>query len=201
MLLENLGPGRSAQQAEIAPAESYLNIGDLIRLLRRQWILIAVSTLVFLAGAVAYLALTPPKYTATTAILMDTARKPQAFQSAPSNAGDPPVDSSAIESQAEILHSDNVLLPVIRQLKLTSDPDIMGRPSLIGSILALFESDDGPPSQERLEQNALAYFTKNLQVKRVGLTFVIEARVVTLNAEKSARLANASAAGEGRRTP
>ncbi len=193
MLLENLGPGRASQQAASAPPESYLNVGDLLRLLRRQWILIAGAALVFLAAAVAYLLITSPKYTATTAILMDTTHKPQAFQTQQA-AVEPPLDSSTIESQAEILHSDGVLLPVIRKLDLTNDPDIMGRPSLLGRIVGLLSSDDGPPTRERLEQTAVEYFAKNLQVKRVGLTYVIEASVITPDAAKSAAIANAIAA-------
>ena len=55
--------------------------------------------------------------------------------------GDIPIDTAQVETQVEILKSENIGLSVIKDLKLTEDPEFVGSGGgLVGSILGLLAS-------------------------------------------------------------
>ncbi|WP_342359359.1 AAA family ATPase [Terrarubrum flagellatum] len=184
---------RAERDFESQSPFSSINLDTIFRILRRQWPVIAGFTFVALLAAVIFLLTAAPKYTASMTILIDT-RKTQLFQTQ-QVVGDMAIDSSAVESQAEILKSDSTALAVIRNLKLLEDPEYSGEGSfsLIKTITGLFVGPDAPDSQERKERMAVEQFAKALQVKRVGLTYAIDVSFQSLSGEKSARIANAIA--------
>ena len=118
--------------AEMATtAEIFQSILDF---LRRQYRVIALAVAIVVAMGFIYLLTTPPSYTATATMLIDT-KKVQLFQQQ-SMFSDMPIDASAVESQVEILKSENIALAVIKKLNLTEDPEFV-RPGggLIGTLL------------------------------------------------------------------
>ncbi|MGL5733871.1 MAG: Wzz/FepE/Etk N-terminal domain-containing protein, partial [Beijerinckiaceae bacterium] len=126
---------------------------------RRQWPVIAACAIAILGLAIGYILTTTPRYTATASIMIDT-RKNQMFQTqqVPTDA---PMDSSAVDSQVEILKSESVALAVIRELKLLEDPEFSGSDgsSLVGTLFSIFGS--GAPSQTQAERRALTRFARS----------------------------------------
>jgi succinoglycan biosynthesis transport protein ExoP len=113
--------------------------------------------------------------------------------------GDIPIDSSSVDSQAEILRSDNVGLSVLKNLHLTEDPEFVNSGGgLIGAILGFLANPFGPAettvaSETDLTRRALGVYKSGLTVKRIGLTYVIDIAFQSLNPERSATIANAVA--------
>jgi succinoglycan biosynthesis transport protein ExoP len=166
---------------------------------RRQFSIIALTTLGVVALVGVYLLTAPPSYTAEAAMIIDT-RKVQMFQQQQQQVqSDLAIDSATVDSQVEILKSENVALAVIRDLHLTEDPEFNGSAGrnifsavlgLVGTIVN-FVTGAEPPSNFEQERRAAETFAKLLTVKRVGLTYVIEVSFRSLNADRAAQIANA----------
>jgi succinoglycan biosynthesis transport protein ExoP len=173
--------------------------GDLFsttaRLLRRHLFLMAlVFVSCVLLGLVLYFTL-PQKFTATALLIIDS-RKTQFSQQQSSSAADVPVDSPTVDSQAEILKSENIALAVIKDLHLKDEPEFVGPqggilPMIIGAIADLFA--DGNASDYVNERRALERFEKALTIKRVGLSYVIDISFQSTSPAMAARIANAVA--------
>ena len=89
--------------------------------IRRQYPVIAFIAAMMIAMGLIYVFTTPPSYTATTTIIIDT-KKVQLFQQQ-SMFNDLPIDTGAVESQVQILKSENIALAVIKKLHLAEDPE------------------------------------------------------------------------------
>jgi uncharacterized protein involved in exopolysaccharide biosynthesis len=146
-----------------------------------------------LIGAI-YVVITPPSYTAQATMIIDT-RKVQLFQQQ-SLISDVPIDAGAVDSQVEILRSENVILPVIKDLRLTEDPEFVEPRGLVNTLfqfgMGVF-NPSGPSSEFELMRRALREFERRLNVKRVRLTYVIEINFRSFSAERAAEIANAIA--------
>jgi succinoglycan biosynthesis transport protein ExoP len=166
-----------------------------LRILRRQYPLILFVALLVAAAAAVYLFTTPPSFTGTAKLIIDT-RKVQLFQQQ-SVLGDIPIDSSSVDSQVEILKSENIALAVIKELRLTEDPEFVNpRAGFIGAIIGFIPSlfaSERAVSEFDLTRTATATFGQRLTVKRVGFTYVIDINFRSYNAERAAQIANAVA--------
>ncbi|HVY57324.1 MAG TPA: polysaccharide biosynthesis tyrosine autokinase [Xanthobacteraceae bacterium] len=185
---EQLPPGSQL----VSPAEIWRST---VGFLRRQYFIIAAVTLLVLALGVTYLFTTPPSYTAHAMLMID-ARKVQLFQQ-PSVVGDAVVDSSMVESQVELLKSENVALSVIKDLHLAEDPEFVGGGGgFLGAVFGFISGYFGPeqpPSEFELTRRAVGSLLRNLSIKRVGLTYVIDIGFRSLNPDRAAQIANAVA--------
>jgi succinoglycan biosynthesis transport protein ExoP len=190
-----------------APAPQYLSHAELLDIstgfLQRQYPVIVFTLLVMMALAAIYVLSAQPKYTAQAKLLIDT-RKVQLFQQQ-SVLGDIPPDPASVDSQVEILQSENVARAVIKELHLTEDPEFMsprvdlvsaikGIPSAIMvSISSLFASSEGQPSEYDPTQAAIARLHSDLTIERVGLTYVISINFRAPDPKRAAQIANAVA--------
>jgi succinoglycan biosynthesis transport protein ExoP len=139
-----------------------------------------------------YLLTTPSSYTAVAKMVIDT-RKVPAFQQQQEKGDMTPIDTAAVATQVEILMSENVSLAVIKDLKLTEDPEFV-HPSagLIGAIFNLISSTfDSGPSESQLQRRTLATFEARRTISHVPLTYVMEISFRSLDSGKAARIANA----------
>jgi succinoglycan biosynthesis transport protein ExoP len=156
--------------------------------------MVVVIMLCSLALALLYLFNTPPMFTAGGAMVIDT-RKVQILQMGTQNQsvlGDLQIDASTVQTQVEVLKSDNISLAVIRKLHLTKDPEFVGPgKGLISRILGFVFGPDKPRAEYELEQAALAYFGGQRTVTREGLTYVIEIGFTSQNPETAANVVNA----------
>lgn len=163
-------------------------------LLRQYWIILGTAALCLFAG-ICYLMTATPSYTALATMIIDT-RKFQAIQQQ-SPVNDVPVDSSAVESQVEILKSENVALAVIRDLKLADDPEFVGsRTGAAGAVLDFVSgllAGRASLSEFDRTRRAVRTFQKQLDVRRRGMTYVIEISFRSLDPERAAQIANAVA--------
>ena len=91
-----------------------------IKFVRRQYVVIAVAVALTTMVGIAYLITTPPSFSAFAKMIIDT-RKVQLFQQQ-SVMGDLGIDAAAVDSQVEILKSQNIALSVVKENHLTENP-------------------------------------------------------------------------------
>jgi polysaccharide biosynthesis transport protein len=175
-----------------SPAELYVALSAFVR---RQYPIIAFVWLLVVALGAVYLFTTPPHYTANAKLIIDS-HKMQLF-AAQSVLGDISVDSANVESQVEILKSDNIALSVIRELHLNEDPEFVAPGAgILGTAFGLVTSlftQSVPKSDFQNLRRAVAVFERNLSIKRVNLTLVIDIAFSSLRPERAAQIANAVA--------
>jgi len=183
---------RDFPEADGSPSQSLTSYLDIVR---RQFptVVAIVSACVILA--LLYLFTAAPLFTSTASMVIDT-RKVQLFQQQ-SVLGDIAVDSATVETQVEILKSENISLAVIRDLRLIDDPEftsagggLLG--TFVGAVASLF-SDGHAPSEFEQTRKALERFEKSRTIKRLGLTYVMEIGFTSKDPAKAARIANAIA--------
>jgi succinoglycan biosynthesis transport protein ExoP len=161
------------------------------RIIRRQLPIVIVVFLCCVALGLLYLFTADPKFTATGTMLLDT-RKLQVMEQQ-SVLGELQVDAATVQTQVEVLKSENISLAVIRKLKLTEDPEFIGEGGgLVSTIIGFVtgQENEPPPSAFTLEKRALEKFEAQRTVTRLGLTYVMEVGFTSLDAEKSAKIVN-----------
>ena len=160
--------------------------------LRRQYPIVIATVGICLSVGLIYLFTTPPKFTAMATIVLDT-RKVQIFQQQPI-FNDQVLDSSAVDTQVEVLRSDNLARAVVKDLRLSEDPDFTNPrgnifSAAIGLINGLFSSEE-PPTQEDLINAAAGTLSTNLKITRIPLTYAIQIEYRSLNPQRAAQVAN-----------
>lgn len=172
-----------------------LSAEHMLVVLRRQWPLILSMMAGTMVVVVLYLLTATAMYTASARILVDTRQA----QVADRDTGVPStlIDTGFVDSQVEILNSDDLILSVVRKLDLTRDSEFVGSsggilPAAVGTIAMLF-GGGGAPSKEKLEHGAVEAVQKNLKVERVLTTYVLAVSFRSIDADKAARITNAIA--------
>ena len=158
--------------------------------LRRQWKLVAGITFAMIGLSVFYLLTTPPRYTAVTEIVIDP-RKSNPYQ-AQATSTDQLADAAYIESQVGIIKSESVALSVINKLRLATDPEFSAPSAgLIGTVIGLITRSETPRSDYERERLAVTTFAKNIAVKRVGTTYVVQIAFTSLHRARASEIPNA----------
>jgi polysaccharide biosynthesis transport protein len=184
----------------VSPAELY---AALTGFLRRQYsVIVFVSLLALLLGAV-YIFTSAPRYTAHAILVID-GHKPQFLQSE-AQLSAAPIDSAAVDTQIEILNSENVALSVIKDLHLNEDPEFISpRVGFLGTIANLatgavnavlpsYQAANEPSPDFQIMRRALATFQGHLNVKRIGLSYAIEIDFDSISPGRAAQITNAIA--------
>ena len=117
-------PLRGAESVSLVSERPSEALHVVLGFLSRRYREIVVAIGIAVVWAAIYLLTTAPSYTAAARMLIDN-NKMHLFQSQTS-FDDFPMDSSAVESQVEVLRSENIALAVIKQLHLTEDPEFVG---------------------------------------------------------------------------
>lgn len=184
----------------ISPSEVY---EAAVGFFRRQFRVIVFAVLLSLAVGVVYIISSPPTYTGRAVLVIDP-HKAQAFQGA-GPIGDLPMDSTAVDTQIQVITSDNVAQSVIKDLRLNEDPEFISpRAGLVGTLVGLINSAvnsilntfiptpvDEPTPDDLIMQRALSAFHSRLKVQRVALTYAIEIDFDSLSPDRAAQIANA----------
>jgi polysaccharide biosynthesis transport protein len=167
---------------------------------RRQFSTIKFALLLSLILGAIYIFATPPQYTARAILIVDTP-KIQLFQSQSPLVG-APLDSATVDTQIEVLNSDDIVLSVIKDLHLSDDPEFISPSAgvlgtihgavngVLGTIFSLGRQTSSEPSAE---YRALQTFKERLKVTRIGLTYAIEIAFESRNPDRAAQVANAIA--------
>jgi polysaccharide biosynthesis transport protein len=165
-----------------------MDVHDIFAFLKSFWRIIAGWTIVAVTVALAYVFTATPLYTATADLRLDS-RKIQVAKNNEQVVGDNSLDSAQLESEVEVLRSDSIALAVVKDLKLTDDPEFVDtKPGLFSLI---FGGTSSPLSDDVRQRIAVGSLKGNLAIRRVGLTYVVEVSFRSPEREKAARIANA----------
>lgn len=177
------------------PEDSFTITGIIEQLtgfVRRQFPIFIFIVACSLALGLVYLFTTPPSYTSHAMLLIDSS-KLRILQQQQTPVGDFPIDTAQVETQVEILKSENIGSSVVKDLKLADDPEFAGGGTgLLGWITGHFVSS-GQPSETKLDRRALTSFLGKRTISRVARTYVLDIGFTSLNAVRSAAIANAIA--------
>lgn len=165
---------------------------------RRQYRIILGVLALTLLLSIGYLMVVRSTYAAQATILIDTRRiqlQPQSMFS------DAPVDAPLVESQVEIIKSDDIARSIIKDMNLASDPEfarygggLLGNAQYyLYGLLDLVNFSGAADGDEAVVRRALREFSKNLSARRVGVTYVIEVSYRSAYPERAAKIANAVA--------
>lgn len=154
--------------ADVVRRPGEVDIGLLLSILLRQWLLITVVTLIFIGAGFTYATLTPRVWQSTARVLLD----PRDKQVAGPELSQPlqGVDAVWIDTQANIVTSAATLSKVIDTLGLEHDPELGG------------DRDE-----------TLRALVKAITVARADQTYVLDISVRSGSADRSARIAQALA--------
>lgn len=183
-------PGRSREEVVRRENVSFSEPGQLIRrnaqiiFSRRSMTAILGSCLVSLAVAIVYLLLAQPTYTARAQLLIDL-KLPQFLQG---GNGEPGIalDSSQLESHIVLLQSERVATAVIEKLDLLKDDEFRNKPNFVARLLGW-----SPTPGEEL-QTASERFERQLEVRRIGISYAVAVGFSSQDAAKAAKIANAT---------
>jgi polysaccharide biosynthesis transport protein len=163
-----------------------------INFIRRQYVVIAIAVALTTLLGVVYLINTPPIFTASARMLIDTRRQQVMFAQQPMTWDF--MEAAAVESQVEVLRSENIARAVVKENHLTEDPDIVGPGNdLWGTVSAAIFGAPPPEvrSETELTKRAIGAVMGGVSARRVGMTYVIEVGFRSRSPIGAARIANA----------
>jgi succinoglycan biosynthesis transport protein ExoP len=146
-------------------------------ILRRRTGLFAVVALAVMVAATSITLLTPPQYRATAEVMLN--RRNAKVTNVNDVLSALPADSTGVDTEVEILKSPQLAHRVVRSLKLDQDPEFNPHATAAAA----------PLSGEQLEKVVTAV-RKNLDIKRSGLTYVIDIGFKSRDPAKAAKTAN-----------
>lgn len=184
-----------------------ISLSEILSVLRRRIWLVAAVTVPVMILSVTIVMLLPSKYEASATVQIDPRKR--TIVNIESVASDLKTETPIVESEVEVLRSKAVLLRVIDQLKLREDPDFSGsggvgamlrritgpvrggslerEPQAPATIDQLARAVSGEPDQDAVASALLT----SIKAARVRNSLIIEIKVTTGSAIKSARIANA----------
>jgi polysaccharide biosynthesis transport protein len=181
---------------ESGDAPRRVDLVDIFTFLKANRSVIAGWTVVLLTVALVYAFSATPLYTATTDITIDS-RKVQLFKTNDQVVADQSLGDGEVASEVEVLNSETIAADVVKDLKLTEDPEFVNTSGgLVMRILsAVFgiNEDSRELSDAQRERIATDNLRGNLTVRRVALSYVLEIEYRSPNPQKAARIANAVA--------
>ncbi len=192
---------RLSNQRDIEPSGSEFlslqhTVSSALALISRQYPILVFAVVLCLGLASAYLLTTPKRFASTAELIIDS-RRMQGLQQQQSLGGnDAPLNSAMVDSQVEILKSETVALAVIKDLRLTEDPEFINPEggliaNIVGSAAHLF--GNSPRSDYGTLRTAIGRLIGNLSVKRLGMSYVIEISFQSQSPQRAAQIANAVA--------
>ena len=173
-----------------------LDISGFVRILKQQWPLIAMVTLLSLFAATLYVLGATTKYSASSKILINP--QPKRVFGSDYIPQDGNTNQILIESQTRVIASNAVLARVVESENLIADPEFseaaeqgFGRWML--AMVGLQSADLTVISTPERKQEALRRLHEKLDVKRPSQTYVVEVAVSSRDADKAAQLSRAVA--------
>ena len=169
--------------------------------LRRQFPIFVFIVICTMALGLVYLFTASARYTAHSMLMIDSS-KVLALQTQQVPLGDIPIDTAQVETQVEVLKSETIGLSVIKDLRLTEDPEFVAPGGgLLGAVFGLLSGliDPGtvgssdPKSEFALTRKALRTFLSERAISRVGRTYVLDIAYTALSPTRAAWIANAIA--------
>lgn len=188
----NPPPGVGFSGGEIVSVNAALDAAR--TLVSRQYPLMILVVFACLSLALIYVLTAPKLYTSTASLVIDS-RKNQALQQQGSIGSEASIDSAMVDSQVEILKSETIARAVVNKLRLTELPEFTGKSAgILASLSNLLPSfSETTQTDYQRVRAALSYLQRQLTVKRLGLSYVIEISFQSESSGDAARIANAIA--------
>lgn len=193
-----LEPVTSEQGPSLAPVDT----ADMIAIARRGWLRILAGIIVGTIGALAMMGLLTPVYKASVRMVIE--KSANKYLQSNKLLDGPMFDDADSWSQTFIISSESIIIPVVKSLNLTNDPDFVA-PKQVGGLMArgrkLAEDardyvglkpkiDDGQVDKERKVFDAI---TRRLTVNHDDGPNVISISFESADPQKAAVIANAIA--------
>lgn len=198
---KNFPGGLPDDRADARDASESVDFEALFAVARRQWAVVAISIVASAILAVAYVFTAVPLYTSNISVLIDRGNSEVVQQM--STIGGVIDDEASVLSQVELLKADTIALSVVDKLDLSNNPEFMSSQgsaisSIIGALRSLAnisswfaDETDGKDVMEERRRLALESLLDNMNVSRVGRTYVLDVSYVSASPHLSARIANA----------
>ena len=162
-------------------------------MLRRQFRTIVLTTLICCALAVIYLVSVTPIYTSSALIKVDPAQKDLLDPDA-QNVVNQSAANARVESEVEILRSDAIALNVVQEENLLSDPEFGPQVGLLEKLERLIGIErDRNESPQVLVRQTVDRFQQAIDIRRRGLSYLIQVSVSSESPERATELTNALA--------
>jgi succinoglycan biosynthesis transport protein ExoP len=180
------------------------DIADLVGIARRGWFFIVAGAIVGLLVGYAMLSSLAPVYKASSRIAFE--RTLSRYLQSNKITNEPLIEDVDTLAQIYVISSESVLLPVVRALSLTTDPEFVGERDVEGSsgsrIRGLFRSaahavglqeEKAPeiPANESLEKVAVNGVLRKLSATREDVASVISVSFSSHDPVKASTIANA----------
>jgi len=171
-----------------------IDVHRLVSIFRRRLkLFVAVAALIFAAAALITFQQVP-RYTAMSRVLIDQ-RKQQIVAADQSVTSNLPDESSAVDTETEVLRSRSIAENVASEANLFNDPDWNGTKSRQGLLKTLFgwmspEPKKLSPNDPLQRQKVVDRLLGGLNVARAGDTFLIDVSYTSPNAEDATKFAN-----------
>jgi polysaccharide biosynthesis transport protein len=159
-----------------------------IGFLRRRYFSVLIGLLLCLPLGALYLFTTPPTYTASAAMMIETRRI-----ALDSMLGSAPPDPAWVETQIGLLKSQSVAAYVVKELRLADDPKFI-RPELglfDKLLVRLGLGDSEPTSEQERVGRAIGAVMGGLDVRRVGQSYMMRIDFRSQEPEQALKVANA----------
>jgi uncharacterized protein involved in exopolysaccharide biosynthesis/Mrp family chromosome partitioning ATPase len=170
---------------------------ELIRLLWRRRVAIAMAALICACAAVAIGKSLTPRYSATAQLYVDPRELQLVDRELTPRSQDTSGLAMVVESQARLITSNGVLLQVIKDTNIDKDAEFGGASrGMLASLLGLFGFELRPTADEvKLGQTAaLEALNRHVTVKKTDRSFIVDVEVWSYEPAKAAMLANAISA-------
>jgi succinoglycan biosynthesis transport protein ExoP len=179
------------------------DIADLVGIARRGWFFIVAGAIVGLLVGYAMLSSLAPVYKASSRIAFE--RTLSRYLQSNKITNEPLIEDVDTLAQIYVISSESVLLPVVRALSLTTDPEFVGERDVEGSgsrIRGLFRSaahavglqeEKSPeiPANKSLEEAAVNGLLRKLSATREDVASVISVSFSSNDPVKASTIANA----------
>ncbi|WP_106744934.1 Wzz/FepE/Etk N-terminal domain-containing protein [Yoonia maritima] len=174
--------------------QEFIDLRDVVAVLRRRNRLIGLTLFVFLTVAFVYLTAATPLYTARALIRIDP-QETNLLDPSDTGVSNASVEATRLETEVEILKSSNIGLQTITSLDLEQSEEFGPSVSLADQFKVTFGFDlPAPPSGSDLTNLTLSKFNDALSVRRLGLTYIVSVEATTPDPTLSASIANTHAA-------
>ena len=203
-MLNHVSPPSLPAGLALAPAEpppfAWLPGG--LAFLRRNLMLIMLWALLCLGAGLGYVMLATSEYTATNTMVIDS-RRTHPTRAQPINL-DAQSENAFVESQVEVLRGQGTLRAVVDRLALDRDPrfwdpnapqnPLQAARAAISALLRGPADMEGLAAGDEARGTAARIVGRHLDIRRVGLTAVVEVSYTSPSRRLSADVANALAA-------
>ncbi|MFZ0266040.1 GumC family protein [Caulobacter sp.] len=194
--------GSAFETQQVAPFHqgASFDLNVVIATFRRRLRLFAAVALAVFVAVLLYTLQETPRYTASAQVMLDVRREQVTDMSAVLSGL--PADTAVVDTEVEVLRSRSLAGRVVSALKLEENPEF--NPSLKGARgpaswlpwvkkavapTAAPTPDEAQRRRERVVDRVLG----NLEVRRSGLTYLIQVQYTDKNPTQAARIANAFA--------